>query len=184
MVNGNISVYDFKVKTFDGDYVPLSKYRGDVLLIMNSATEDRFASQYKELEKMYEKYKSKGFEILDFPCDQFGHQLSGTDEDIHHVCEDRYGITFPQFSKVNVKGKDMSPLFRWLTDNTFFEGFGISPRGIMLSRDVRKMDRDYLANSDIKWNFTKFLVDRTGYVVDRFEPPDMRGLKEGIERLL
>ena len=179
-----MSVYDFKVKACDVSEVPLSKYKGDVLLIMNSATEDRFASQYRELEKLYEKYKGRGFEILDFPCDQFGYQSPGTDEEIHHVCEDRYGITFPQFSKVDVKGKRMSPLFRWLTDNTFFEGFGISPRGIMLSRDVRKLDHNYQANSDVKWNFTKFLVDRTGYVVDRFEPPDMRRLREGIERLL
>lgn len=179
-----MSVYDYSVKALDGRDVQLSDYSGDVLLIMNSAIESRFASQYIELERLYERYKGQGFEILDFPCDQFGNQFHGTDEQIHHLCMDRYGITFPQFSSVDVKGKDVEPLFKWLSCNTYFRGFGISPRGIMLSRLVRRQDRDYQENTDVKWDFTKFLVDRTGYVVDRFEPTDMRRLKEGIERYL
>ena len=179
-----MSIYEFSVKARNGSEVPLSKYRGEVLLIVNSSTEDRFVTQYNELERLYRTYNGKGFEVLDFPCDQFGDSTPMSNEDIHRVCESRFGITFPQFSKVDVKGRDASPLFKWLSDNTFFDGFGISPRGILLSREVRKKDRNYLNNNDVKWNFTKFLVDRDGYVVDRFEPTDMKRLEEGIERLL
>ena len=179
-----MSVYEFKVKGLDGNDVSLSDYTGDVLLIMNSAVESDFAYQYKELERLYEKNNGNGFEILDFPCDQFGNEFRGTDEEIHHLSVDRYGVTFPQFSRVDVKGKYAIPLFKWLSQNTYFDGFGRSPRSFLLSREVRKQDRNYRDNSDVKWDFTKFLVDRTGYVVDRFEPTDMKRLEEGIQRYL
>lgn len=177
-------MYEFNVRAQDGSDVPLSEYAGDVLLIVNTATDCGFTPQYRELERLYEKYNSRGFEILDFPCDQFGHQAPGTDEQIHEFCTGRYGVTFPQFSKVDVKGDDASPLFRWLTFNTFFEGFGRSPKGLILTHNLKKIDRKFLDTDDVKWNFTKFLVDRKGYVVDRFEPTEMRGLKGAIERLL
>ena len=179
-----MSVYEFSVKARDGSDVPLSDYKGKVLLIVNTATECGFTSQYKELEGLYEKYGPKGLEILDFPCDQFNHQAPGTDDEIHDFCTGRFGITFPQFSKVDVVGKNAIPLFRWLSDNTTFEGFGKSPKALALSIAVRRNDQDYKDSSDVKWNFTKFLVDREGYVVDRFEPTDMRRLEGAIERYL
>ena len=179
-----MNAYDFKVKKQDGSEVSLSEYKGKVLLIVNTATGCGFTPQYKELQELYEELAPQGLEILDFPCDQFGNEFRGTDEEIHHLSVDRYGVTFPQFSRVDVKGKYAIPLFKWLSQNTYFDGFGRSPRSILLSREVRKQDRNYRDNSDVKWDFTKFLVDRTGYVVDRFEPTDMKRLEEGIQRYL
>lgn len=179
-----MSVYEFTVKARDGSDVSLSDYRGDVLLIVNTATESKFVSQYAELERLYEKYKNRGFEILDFPCGQFSDDIDGLDDLEHDVCTDGYGVTFPQFSRVDVKGKTAIPLYRWLSNHTYFDGFGVSPRGILLSREVRKRDRNYRDNNDVKWDFTKFLIDRTGYVVERFEPTDMKRLEEGIGKYI
>jgi len=179
-----MSIYDFKVKAQDGSEVSLADYKGKVLLIVNTATGCGFTPQYDELQDLYEAYRDKGLEILDFPCNQFGDQAPGDDEEIHSFCTGRYGITFPQFSKVEVNGENASPLFRWLTENTKFEGFGMSPMGIMLSGLVKKMDKDYKNNGQIKWNFTKFLIDRSGQIVARFEPTDMKHLKTKIEECL
>lgn len=162
----------------------LSDYEGKVLLVVNTATGCGFTPQYDELQDIYDEFQSKGFEILDFPCNQFGEQAPGDDEEIHSFCTGRYGITFPQFSKVDVNGDQASPLFKWLTDHTKFEGFGMSPMGIMLSGVVKKRDKDYKNSKDIKWNFTKFLIDRNGEIVARFEPTDMKRLKEKIEECL
>lgn len=179
-----MSIYDFKVKTQDGNEVSLSDYKGKVLLIVNTATGCGFTPQYDELQNIYEEYKDKGLEILDFPCNQFGSQAPGDDEEIHSFCTGRYGITFPQFSKIDVNGDNAIPLFKWLTDNTKFEGFGMSPMSLMLSGIVKKNDKDYKNNGKIKWNFTKFLIDRNGEIVARFEPMDMKKLKEKIEECL
>lgn len=179
-----MSIYDFKVKAQDGSEVSLSDYKGKVLLIVNTATGCGFTPQYDELQNIYDEFRDKGLEILDFPCNQFGGQAPGNDEEIHSFCTGRYGITFPQFSKVDVNGENAAPLFKWLTDNTEFEGFGKSPMGVMLSGVVKKTDKDYKNNGKIKWNFTKFLIDRNGGIVARFEPTDMKNLKSKIEECL
>lgn len=178
------NIYDFNVKTQGGTEVSLSDYKGKVLLIVNTATGCGFTPQYDELQDIYDAYQEKGLEILDFPCNQFGEQAPGSDEEIHSFCTGRYGITFPQFSKVDVNGENASPLFKWLTENTTFRGFGKSPMGLMLSGVVKKADKDYKNNGNIKWNFTKFLIDRNGNIVSRFEPTDMKNLKEKIEECL
>lgn len=179
-----MSIYDFKVKAQDGSEVSLSEYKGKVLLIVNTATGCGFTPQYDELQDIYDEFKDKGLEILDFPCNQFGEQAPGDDEEIYSFCTGRYGITFPQFSKVEVNGENAIPLFKWLTDNTKFEGFGMSPMGMMLSGVVKKADKDYKNNGKIKWNFTKFLINRKGEIVARFEPTDMKKLKAKIEECL
>ena len=179
-----MSIYDFKVRAQDGNEVSLSDYKGKVLLIVNTATGCGFTPQYDELQNIYDEFRDKGLEILDFPCNQFGGQAPGNDEEIHSFCTGRYGITFPQFSKVDVNGENAAPLFKWLTDNTEFEGFGKSPMGVVLSGVVKKTDKDYKNNGKIKWNFTKFLIDRNGGIVARFEPTDMKNLKPKIEGCL
>lgn len=179
-----MNIYDFKVKTQEGSEVDLSDYKGKVLLVVNTATGCGFTPQYDELQDIYVEFKEKGFEILDFPCNQFGEQAPGDDEEIHSFCTGRYGITFPQFSKVDVNGENAIPLYKWLTDNTKFEGFGMSPMGMMLSGVVKKVDKDYKNNGNIKWNFTKFLIDREGNIVARFEPTDMKKLKDKIKECL
>lgn len=179
-----MKIYDFNVKAQDGSEVSLADYKGKVLLIVNTATGCGFTPQYAELQDIYDEFKDKGLEILDFPCNQFGSQTPGDDEEIHSFCTGRYGITFPQFSKVDVNGENAIPLFRWLTENTKFEGFGMSPMGMMLSGVVKKNDKDYKNNGNVKWNFTKFLINRNGEIVARFEPTDMKRLKAKIEECL
>ncbi len=179
-----MNVYDFKVKAQDGSEVSLGEYKGKVLLIVNTATECGFTPQYDELQKLYNEFKDKGLEILDFPCNQFGNQAPGADEEIHGFCTGRFGITFPQFSKIDVNGENAIPLYKWLTENTKFNGFGMSPMGIMLSGIVKKLDKDYKKNGNIKWNFTKFLIDREGNIKARFEPTDMNSIKEKIKECL
>lgn len=167
---GAQGVYDFKVKGMDGEEVSLSQYKGKVLLIVNTATECGFTPQYKELEAMYEKFKDKGLVILDFPCDQFGGQAPGTIEEINAFCEGKYKTTFPRFAKTDVNGDAASPLFKYLKDKQGFKGFGGGEQAKALGETLRKTDPDYASKSDIKWNFTKFLVDSKGEVVARFEP--------------
>ena len=179
-----MNVFDFTVKAQDGTDVSLRDYEGKVLLIVNTATGCGFTPQYDELQDLYNEFKDKGLEILDFPCNQFGEQAPGSDEEIHSFCTGRYGITFPQFSKVEVNGENAIPLYKWLTDNTEFSGFGMSPTGLMLSTVVKQTDKDFKSNSKIKWNFTKFIIDRTGNIVSRFEPTNMKSLKEAIKECL
>lgn len=142
-----MNIYDFKVKAQDGSDVSLADYKGKVLLIVNTATGCGFTPQYDGLQDLYEKYQSMGFEILDFPCNQFGNQAPGNDGEIHSFCTGRYGITFPQFSKIDVNGKNESQLFKFL-----------------------KSQKGGIMGSNVKWNFTKFLVDKNGNVIDRFAP--------------
>ncbi len=179
-----MNVYDFKVMAQDGSEVSLADYRGKVLLIVNTATGCGFTPQYAELQELYEACHDRGLEILDFPCNQFGEQAPGTDAEIHTFCTGRFGITFPQFAKIDVNGENAIPLYRWLTENTTFEGFGASPMALMLSGIVKKMDKDYKNNGKIKWNFTKFLIDRDGNIAARFEPMDMKNLRQKVEDCL
>ena len=126
-----------------------------------------------------------GLEILDFPCNQFGEQAPGSDEEIHSFCTGRFGITFPQFAKIDVNGANAIPLYKWLTENTSFEGFGMSPMGIMMSGILKKMDKDYKNTGSIKWNFTKFLIDREGNIAGRFEPTaSMKNVSEKVKEAL
>ena len=179
-----MNIYNFKVKAQNGDEVCLSKYEGKVLLIVNTATGCGFTPQYEQLQALYDEYKDKGFEILDFPCNQFGEQAPGSDDEIHSFCTGRFGITFPQFAKVEVNGENAIPLYKWLAENTKFEGFGLSPMSMILSSVVKKNDKNYKNNGNVKWNFTKFLIDRNGEIVARFEPTNMKKLKEKIEERL
>lgn len=142
-----MSIYDFKVLDAKGEEVPMTEYKGKVLLIVNTATGCGFTPQYEGLQKLYDKYREKGLEILDFPCNQFGHQAPGTEEEIQEFCTLKYKTTFPLFAKINVNGKNADPLFKYL----------------------KKQKGGFLSN-DIKWNFTKFLVTRDGAVIERYAP--------------
>ena len=167
------SIYDFKVKDDVGKDVSLSDYKGKVLLIVNTATRCGFTPQYKELEALYEKYRSEGLEILDFPCNQFGQQAPGTIEEIHQFCSANFDIQFPQFDKIEVNGANEHPLYTWLKAQKGFAGFDVNDqRGKMMDGMLRKQDADYDKKSDIKWNFTKFLVSRDGRVLKRYESTD------------
>lgn len=180
-----MSIYDFKVKAQDGSEVSLSDYKGKVMLIVNTATGCGFTPQYDELQDIYEAHHENGLEILDFPCNQFGEQAPGNDEEIHSFCTGRYGITFPQFSKIDVNGENAIPLYKWLTENTKFEGFGMSPMGIAMSGVLKKIDKNYKKNNSVKWNFTKFLVDRKGNIAARFEPTaSMKAVAEKIKEII
>jgi glutathione peroxidase len=164
------SIYDFKVKDMGGKEVSLSEYKGKVLLIVNTATKCGFTPQYEELQALYEKYKDKGLVILDFPCNQFGGQAPGDIASIHEFCTSKYNTTFPQFDKVDVNGDEQSPLFAFLKSKQAFKGFGNGQQAKFMDEMLKKQDPDYASKPDIKWNFTKFLVDSKGEVVARFEP--------------
>lgn len=179
-----MNIYDFSVKTQEGTLCSLADYKGKVLLIVNTATACGFTPQYEELQALYDTFHEQGLEILDFPCNQFGEQAPGSDEEIHSFCTGRFGITFPQFSKVDVNGENAIPLYKWLTENTEFHGFGLSPMALMMNGVAKKMDKDYQNNGKIKWNFTKFLIDRDGNIAARFEPTEMKNLKAKIEECL
>ena len=142
-----MSIYDLTVKDAKGSDVRLSDYKGKVLLIVNTATGCGFTPQYEGLQTLYETYQAQGLEILDFPCNQFGHQAPGTEEEIVTFCKGRFGVTFRQFAKINVNGEDESPLYTYL-----------------------KSQKGGVMGSNIKWNFTKFLIDRDGNVVERYAP--------------
>ena len=179
------NIYAFSVKDQEGQTISLSDYKGKVLLIVNTATKCGFTPQYEELEKMYEKYRDQGFEILDFPCNQFGEQAPGSNEEIHNFCTSHFNISFKQFDKIDVNGPHASPLFVWLKSMKGFEGFDLNNSiGKFLHEAFLKKDPNYADNPDIKWNFTKFLVDRKGNVVARFEPTAfIRDIEEAIEAL-
>ncbi len=179
-----MGIHDFTVRTQDGHDVSLSDYRGKVLLIVNTATGCGFTPQYSELQELYELHQKDGLEILDFPCNQFGEQAPGTDEEIHSFCTGRFGITFPQFAKIDVNGEHAIPLYQYLTANTTFGGFS-GPMGLVLKGIAKKMDSDYKNNGKIKWNFTKFLITRDGEIAARFEPTDsMAKVKARTEEIL
>jgi len=180
-----MSIYDFSVAAQDGSTVSLSDYKGNVMLIVNTATGCGFTPQYEELQEIYDDYHERGLEILDFPCNQFGDQAPGTNEDIHTYCIGRFAISFPQFAKIEVNGENAIPLYKWLCDNTTFKGFGMNPVGLAMSAMLAKQDKNYKNTGSIKWNFTKFLVDRDGNIVDRFEPTaSLKKVRDRIEALL
>lgn len=167
------SIYDYTVKDDAGKDVSLSTYKGKVLLIVNTATKCGFTPQYKDLQALYEKYRTQGLEILDFPCNQFGSQAPGTIQEIHQFCTANFAIQFPQFDKIDVNGPNESPLYTYLKSQKGFGGFDLNDQtGSKLDKMFSKNDPDYAKNSNIKWNFTKFLVSRDGKVLKRYEPSD------------
>ncbi len=178
-----MSVYDFKVRKMDGSEQDLADYKGKLVMIVNTATGCGFTPQYEDLQKLYDEFKYKGFEILDFPCNQFKEQAPGSDEEIHTFCKGRFGITFPPSSKIDVIGENADPLFRYLSENTQFQGFGA--KGLVLGPIVKAMDKDYKNNGNVKWNFTKFLIGRDGEILGRFEPTlDMKKVREAVEKAI
>ena len=157
-----MSLYEFTMKSIRGKDVDLDQYRGNVVLIVNTASKCGLTPQLEGLQKLYDQYQAQGLEILGFPCNQFGKQDPGSDEEIESFCDLNYGVTFPMFSKIDVNGKDEHPLYTWLKDQ---QG------GIL--------------GDSIKWNFTKFLIDREGNVVERFAPQtEPADLVDDIEKLL
>ena len=177
--------YDYSVMDAKGNEVKMSDFKGKVVLIVNTATGCGFTPQYEPIEKMYEKYNDKGLVILDIPCNQFGGQAPGTDEDIHEFCTLHYNTTFPQMKKADVNGANELPLYTYLKSQKGFEGFGKHKLVAILSAMLAKSDPDWDKKTDIKWNFTKFVVDKEGNVVARFEPTvDMDEVEKFVTSLL
>lgn len=180
-----MKIYDYSVMNAAGEEVSLKDYEGKVVVIVNTATDCGFTPQYKPLEQMYEKYHEKGFEILDIPCNQFAGQAPGTDEEIHEFCTLHYNTQFPQMKKSDVNGESALALYGYLKSQKGFEGFGKGPKSLAMNTMLKKIDKDYKNNPDIKWNFTKFVVDRQGNVVARLEPTaDMKELENFVVSLL
>ena len=165
-----MDIYDFSVFEPNGKEVKLSDFKGKVMIIVNTATGCGFTPHYKALERIYEQYHDKGLEIIDIPCNQFAGQTPGTDEEIHEFCTLKYNTQFPQMKKSDVNGENALPVYDYLKSQKGFEGFGKGVKAAAMSAVLKKMDKDYKNNPDIKWNFTKVVVDRKGSVIARFEP--------------
>ena len=189
--------YDYSVKDSKGNEVPMSSYQGKVVLVVNTATGCGFTPHYAPMEEMYEKYHDQGLEILDIPCNQFAGQTPGSDEEIHEFCQLKYKTQFPQMHKTFVNnneaaGEKEEPLYTFLKSQKGFEGFEKDAKGIKakatcaaMNTLLKKIDPDFKNNSNIKWNFTKFVVDRQGNVVRRFEPTaDMDEVEKFVAGLL
>ncbi len=178
-------IYGFTAKDANGQTVTMDQYKGQVLLIVNTATECGFTPQYTELEALYEKYKAQGFVVLDFPCNQFGEQAPGTIAEIQEFCT-QYNVQFPQFDKIEVNGPNALPLYQYLKKKQKFRGFDKGHRlSPLLDNMLSRQYPGYEKTPDIKWNFTKFLVDRNGKVIARFEPTaDMAKVEAAIEKAL
>jgi len=180
-----MSFYDLSVPAPDGKEVLMSSLKNKVVLIVNTATGCGFTPQYKDLEELYEKYHEKGFEIIDVPCNQFAGQTPGTDEEIHEFCTLKYQTQFPQMKKSDVNGTNELPLFTFLKGEKKFEGFGKGPKALAMNLLLSKIDKNYKNTPDIKWNFTKFLIDRQGNVTARFETTaNMEDVEKSITKLL
>ena len=179
------NVYDFSVKDRKGNMVSLNDYSGKVLLIVNTATGCGFTPHYEPLEAMYRDLRDKGFEILDFPCNQFANQAPGDEEEIHRFCTLKFGTDFPQFAKLNVNGDEADPLFAYLATEKPFAGFGKGLKNAALNKFADMNNKKFGDKAYIKWNFTKFLIGRDGKVLARFEPTeDMADVRKSVEELL
>ena len=176
------TVYDFTVRDRKGNEVSLSEYKGKVLLIVNTATGCGFTPHYEPLEAMYKEFRDQGFEILDFPCNQFADQAPGSEDEIHEFCTLKFGTEFPQFAKIDVNGENADPLFEFLAMQKPFEGFGKGLKNAALNKFADANNKKFGEKAYIKWNFTKFLINREGKVIARFEPTvDMKIVKEAVK---
>lgn len=180
------TIYDFQAETIKGETKALSDYKGKVLIVVNTASKCGFTPQYTGLQKLYEQYQSQGLEIIGFPSNQFGEQEPGSNSDVQSFCQINYGVTFPLFSKTDVRDENAHPVFQYLTEAAPFQGFDTTqPGGSKMNAFLSEKLPHWMGDNSVKWNFTKFLVDREGRVVKRFEstvePLDM---KADIEALL
>jgi len=164
------NLYDFKVNSINGDEVDLSQYKGKVVLLVNTASKCGLTPQYKGLEAMFQKYKDQGLVILGFPSNQFLEQEPGTSEEIVAFCEKNYGVSFPLFEKIEVRGENAHPLYKMLTEEKPFLGFDDSESGQKFKGFISEKFPEIYAGNGIKWNFTKFIIGRNGKVVKRIEP--------------
>ena len=177
-------IYDYKITDRNNETVDLADYRGKVIMIVNTATGCGFTPQYEPIEQMYRDYHDKGLEILDIPCNQFGNQAPGTDDEIHEFCTLHYNTTFPQMKKADVNGDNELPLYTYLKSEKGFEGFGKGLKAKALEKMLAPFFKT-IEKDDIHWNFTKFIVDRKGNVVARFEPTaDMKDVESFVVGLL
>ena len=165
-----MSIYDYAYTSIEGNPVSMSDYKGKVVLIVNTASKCGFALQYEGLEALYQRYRDQGFEVIGFPCNQFMDQEPGDDAAISEFCSVRYGVTFPMSAKADVRGDDAIPLFRYLTEQKGFKGMGKGIKNKAFDMMLKAKYKDGYKDSQVKWNFTKFLVDRQGEVAARFEP--------------
>lgn len=180
-----MSYFDYTVKAQDGSDVSLAQYRGKVLLVVNTATGCGFTPQYEDLERIYAAHREQGFEVLDFPCNQFADQAPGTDEQINSFCSLKFHTEFPRFKKLDVNGDTADPLFVALATEKPFQGFGKGLKAAALNKFTSMNNKKYGDKAYIKWNFTKFLIDRDGGLVARFEPTaDMGEVEKAVEALL
>lgn len=181
----HMNMNEIELRRIDGSMESMEKYKGKILLVVNTASKCGFTPQYEELEALYRKYREKGFEILAFPCNQFKEQEPGDDKEVEAFCRKNYGVDFPVFSKTEVKGEHAHPLYRILTEQQEFRGFDSEhPLSGKLHEILSAEDPDYTEKNDIKWNFTKFLINRDGTVVDRFEPTaGMDKVEQAVEQL-
>ena len=178
-------LYDFTVKDRTGADVSLKDFEGKLVLVVNTATGCGFTPHYDPLEAMYKDLKDKGFEILDFPCNQFADQAPGSDDEIHEFCTMKFGTDFPQFAKVDVNGENADPLFAWLGTEKPFNGFGKGLKNAALNKFAAANNKKFGDKTYVGWNFTKWLVDRDGNVVARFEPTeDMKEVRKAVEAAL
>ena len=178
-------VYDYNVVKRNGELLHLKELKGKVILVVNTATGCGFTPQYAPIEELYKNYHEKGLEILDIPCNQFGNQAPGSDAEIHEFCQLHFNTTFEQMKKSDVNGENELPLYTYLKSQQGFKGFGDSQMALFMHNMLLKADPDYEEKNDIKWNFTKFVINRKGEVVARFEPTaDMKLVEDCIKSLL
>jgi len=180
------TAYDFIVKNKKGEDISLADYRGRVMLIVNTASKCGFTPQFADLERLWQQYRERGLVVIGFPCNQFAEQDPGTDDEIQEFCQVNFGVTFPLMKKIEVNGPGADPLFQWLQGEQGFAGWDpahqLTP---ILEEMLSKADPDYKQKPDIKWNFTKFLIDKAGHVACRFEPTtDFDAIARQIEALL
>ncbi len=179
------TVYDFSLKDKKGNEVSLEQYKGKVLLIVNTATGCGFTPQYEDLEAMYHKLQDKGLEILDIPCNQFGHQAPGSDAEIKQFCTVKFGADFPQFKKSDVNGSNELPLYTWLKSQKSCQGGYDAKLAAVMEKLYNEANPEPRKKDDIQWNFTKFLISRDGQVLARFEPVvDMKEVEKQVEAAL
>ncbi|WP_433944186.1 glutathione peroxidase [Paenibacillus sp. SN-8-1] len=180
-----MSIYDFQATSILGEVIPLSRYRGKVLLIVNTASQCSYSRQFADLQQLYEHKKEQGFEVLGFPCNQFNEKEPGNSAEIVEVCKTKHGVTFPLFEKTEVIGSSAHPLFEYLTQMAPFQGFDIRTKeGQWMDHFLRDKHPHIYAGNGVKWNFSKFLIDRRGQVSGRFEttmePMDIEPVIESL----